>query len=68
MSRQVVHGGVADNKLGKCGKLHVNGTTKVSRAQAPIFLIFVVPRGRYAEGLGMVRQSLYGWRMFSIPY
>jgi hypothetical protein len=23
----------------------------------PIFLIFVVPRGRRAEGLGMVRQS-----------
>jgi hypothetical protein len=51
VSGQSPHGGITNNKLEKCGKLHVNGTTKVSRAQAPIFLIFVVPRGRCAEGL-----------------
>ena len=50
-------GGVTDIKLGKYGKLRSNETTKVARAQGPIFLIFVVSRGRCLEGLGMVRQS-----------
>jgi hypothetical protein len=33
-----------DAKTGKLGNLDVNETTKVSRARAPIFLIFVVSR------------------------
>ena len=56
-------GGVTDVKLGKYDKLRSNETTKVSRAPAPIFLIFVVSRGRCLEGLGTVRQSHLSGRL-----
>jgi hypothetical protein len=49
--------GVTDIKLGKHGKLQSSGTTKVSRAPGPIFLIFVVPRRRCVEEFGIVKQS-----------